>query len=132
MKKIFTMLLLSLSIGVSHAEEFNWNQNSNGEGKEMHMFKLNQAQKVAQYNGALTGYASICGAVDGDIKKIENVVFTNFKVIGLNEVDISNLDLTYKQFQTNTINKKSTVSPIECKLFMEEFNKIINAINNPK
>ncbi len=132
MKKILSVALISLSFGTAFADEFRWNSPQGGsENSNIHIYKLDQAQKVAEYNGALTGYAKICGALEMDIKKIEGVVFGNFKVIGLNDIEISNLDATYKQSQSNTMAKNTTVTPVECKLFMAEFNKIINAINNP-
>lgn len=121
--KIF-LSFLALLANVSFAQGWGTVEDS-----RTYIQKLEAAQKVAEYNGALAGYANICGGQHSDVLKIIKIVFENFKTIGLKDLDIANLNSTYQQAAQNTINKKSSVSQIECKLFMEEFNKIIYEIN---
>lgn len=91
--------------------------------------KIKVASKNAEYNGAIVGFAQVCGYSPNDYAKIENLLFKNLNTVGLTHNQIDEMRVIYNKSILNTKEKGKTISKNECILFGEQFKKIISTIN---
>lgn len=88
--------------------------------------KLEFLQKIASYNGAVVGNAQQCGANSLEYKLVEDLFYINLNRSNLNNIQQENMRLVYLDVVKKTLTKP--ISKPECKIFMLEFNKIVQAI----
>lgn len=128
MKKILFILMLTLcnttfaqiDIGIPGSSP-------NNKADEM---KIKVASKNAEYNGAIVGFAQICGFPASDYAKVENLLFKNLNTVGLNNTQIDDMRSIYNKSIINVKSKGSNTSKNECLLFGEQFRKIITTIDS--
>ena len=129
MKKFVLLLLLSSFSLLSFAQI---DIGIPGGVNESNKMKMQIAQKNAEYNGAIVGYAKACNVSEIEYKPIEKLLFKNFKTVGLGDSEINFLQ---NIFNTNVEMAKKrglNSSKTECSLYLEEFKKSITIINSPE
>jgi hypothetical protein len=127
MKKILFIIMIALS-NVSFAQIDIGTPGASPENKADER-KIKIASKNAEYNGAIVGFAQICGFSPADYGKIEALLFKNLNTVGLNNQQIDEMRGIYNKSISNIKSKGANTSKNECMLFGEEFKKIISTIN---
>jgi hypothetical protein len=127
MRKILFILMLTLS-NASFAQIDIGVPGSSPENKADEM-KLKIASKNAEYNGAIVGFAQVCGFAASDYGKVEGLLFKNLNTVGLSNTQIDEMRGVYNKSIVNIKSKGNNISKNECSLFGEQFGKIISTIN---
>lgn len=127
MRKILFILMLTLS-NTSFAQ-IDIGIPGNSPSNKADEMKIKVASKNAEYNGAIVGFAQVCGFPTGDYAKVENLLFKNLTTVGLNNTQIDDMRSIYNKSIMNIKSKGSNVSKNECLLFGEQFRKIISTID---
>ena len=126
MKKFLFILMLTLC-NVSFAQIDIGTPGSSPDNKADEM-KLKIASKNAEYNGAIVGFAQVCGFPASDYGKVEGLLFKNLTTVGLSNTQIDEMRAIYNRSISNIKSKGSNISKNECSLFGEQFRKIISTI----
>ncbi len=94
--------------------------------------KLKAASKNASYNGAIVGFAQICGFSPTEYGQVEALLFKNLNTVGLTSSEMDEMKETYKKSVEYAKQQGKKISQNECVLFGNEFRKIISTINGKK
>jgi hypothetical protein len=125
-------IILTLLLGFSSFANAQIDIGTPGNGSSLEdQMKLNIARKNVEYSGAIVGYAKSCNFPEFEYKLIENKLFKNLQVVGINNVQMSTLKNLFKENVEMAQTRGKNNTKIECELFSKEFKKIISAINSP-
>lgn len=127
MRKFLFILMLTLS-NMAFAQIDIGTPGNSPENKADEM-KIKVASKNAEYNGAIVGFAQICGFPASDYGKVESLLFKNLNTVGLSNSQIDDMRTIYNRSITNIKSKGNNTSKNECLLFGEQFRKIISTID---